>query len=170
MSNSNLVLQDKEGDTSYRAPRYVETIPSIPKIEFIFSVACSMNDFEILGRAGDGSFSTVIKAKYKGDGKIYALKIIDKYFANKHKQIDRIVLERNVLDRLDHDGIVKLEFTFQDSDNLCIPILFKSPSDTFPDFVLEYLPGGELRRQILEVKHPTSHGKERGWLRGRNWI
>ena len=78
-----------------------------------------MDDFEILGRAGDGTFSTVIRGRYKADGQIYAVKIVDKYFVNKHKQTHRIVLERHILDRLNDAGIVKLHFTFQDTQNLC---------------------------------------------------
>jgi len=115
-------LSDKEGNASYRAPR----------------VACTLEDFEILGRAGDGTFSTVIKARYKKDGRVYAVKIVDKYFVNKHKQTHRVVLERNVLDRIHDEGIVRLYFTFQDIHNLY--------------FVMEYLTGGELFEQIRQRK------------------
>lgn len=82
-------------------------------------VDCSIGDFKILGRAGDGTFSTVIRARYKQDGCVYAVKVVDKYFVNKHKQTHRVILERNILDRLDDEGIVRLHFTFQDNHNLC---------------------------------------------------
>jgi len=73
-----------------------------------------------LGRAGDGTFSLAIKGKYEENGEeIYALKIVDKFFVNKHRQTNRMILERKILDRLDDAGIVKLHFTFQDANNLC---------------------------------------------------
>jgi len=122
MTDADNGLADKEGNASYRAPR----------------VECSLEDFEILGRAGDGTFSTVIKARYKHDGRVYAVKVVDKYFVNKHKQTHRIVLERNILDRLNDEGIVRLHFTFQDENNLY--------------FVMEYLSGGELFEQIRQRK------------------
>jgi len=61
----------------------------------------------------------VIKGKYKKNGEVYALKIVDKFFVNKHRQTNRMILERKILDRLDDAGIVKLHFTFQDTNNLC---------------------------------------------------
>lgn len=37
----------------------------------------------------------------------------------RNKMVEYIKNERTILDRLENDGMVKLEFTFQDADSLC---------------------------------------------------
>jgi len=60
-----------------------------------------------------------VRAKKKDTGTIYALKIMDKKFITKENKTAYVKLERIVLDQLDHPGIVRLYFTFQDSFSLC---------------------------------------------------
>lgn len=79
----------------------------------------SLADFEILGRAGDGSFSTVVLARHKESGVEYAIKIINKHVVMRNKIVEYIKNERNILDKLTHEGVVQLKFTFQDEDSLC---------------------------------------------------
>lgn len=61
----------------------------------------------------------VVRAKKKDSGIVYALKIMDKKFITKENKTAYVKLERIVLDQLDHPGIVRLFFTFQDSFSLC---------------------------------------------------
>eukprot|EP00775_Hariotina_reticulata_P004840 gene4840-5087_t len=96
----------------------------------------SVSDFEIMQRLGDGSFSTVVLGKYKGDGCTYAVKIVNKSLVLRNKMADYIRNERNTLDRLHHPGIAALQFTFQDPDSLYLG--------------LEYCPHGELYQQLQE--------------------
>ena len=42
-----------------------------------------LEDLELIGDLGEGAFGNVIKVKEKRTNKIYALKIIDKYFVSK---------------------------------------------------------------------------------------
>jgi hypothetical protein len=49
----------------------------------------------------------------------YAIKIINKHVIMRNKIVDYIKNERNILDKLNDEGIVKLKFTFQDEDSLC---------------------------------------------------
>jgi serine/threonine protein kinase len=44
-----------------------------------------VSDFDILERLGDGSFSTVVLARYKGDGQCYAVKIVNKTLVLRNK-------------------------------------------------------------------------------------
>lgn len=37
----------------------------------------------------------------------------------RNKMVEYVKNERIILDRLDYEGIIKLSFTFQDSDSLC---------------------------------------------------
>jgi serine/threonine protein kinase len=45
----------------------------------------SIGDFDILRRVGEGSFSTVLLARYNGDGRLYALKMINKSLVLRNK-------------------------------------------------------------------------------------
>ncbi|ONI23718.1 hypothetical protein PRUPE_2G204000 [Prunus persica] len=76
----------------------------------------------------------VVRAKKKDTGTVYALKIMDKKFITKENKTAYVKLERIVLDQLDHPGIVRLFFTFQDSFSLYM--------------ALESCEGGELFDQI----------------------
>lgn len=60
-----------------------------------------------------------MRAKKKDTGMVYALKIMDKKFITKENKTAYVKLERIVLDQLDHPGIVRLFFTFQDTFSLC---------------------------------------------------
>lgn len=76
-------------------------------------------DFNIVGRIGDGSFSTVILGQHRESGEKYAIKCVNKHLIMRNKMVEYIKNERTILDQLEHDGIVKLLFTFQDADSLC---------------------------------------------------
>lgn len=98
----------------------------------------TINDFELGKIYGVGSYSKVVRAKKKDSGNIYALKIMDKKFITKENKISYVKLERIVLDQLDHPGIVRLFFTFQDAYSLYM--------------ALESCEGGELFDQITRKK------------------
>ena len=48
----------------------------------------------------------------------YALKVVDKQLVLRHKVVERVRAERDILDRCAYAGIVRLKFTFQDTANL----------------------------------------------------
>mmetsp|Transcript_27778 Transcript_27778/g.82338 ORF Transcript_27778/g.82338 Transcript_27778/m.82338 type:complete len:382 (-) Transcript_27778:322-1467(-) len=112
------VLKDRENASQYRAPR--------AKLE--------LTDFDIIGHAGDGSFSTVIHAVHRFSQRHYAIKVVNKHLVLRNKMVEYIKNERIILDKLDNEGVIKLDFTFQDADSLF--------------FGLEYCPGGDLYEQI----------------------
>ncbi|XP_040991468.1 3-phosphoinositide-dependent protein kinase 1-like isoform X2 [Juglans microcarpa x Juglans regia] len=94
----------------------------------------TIQDFELGKIYGVGSYSKVVRAKKKDTGTVYALKIMDKKFITKENKTSYVKLERIVLDQLDHPGIVRLFFTFQDTFSLYM--------------ALESCEGGELFDQI----------------------
>ncbi|KAL8551687.1 hypothetical protein ACS0TY_000671 [Phlomoides rotata] len=94
----------------------------------------SIQDFELEKIYGVGSYSKVVRAKKKDTGNVYAMKIMDKKFITKENKTAYVKLERIVLDQLDHPGVVRLFFTFQDSFSLYM--------------ALESCDGGELFDQI----------------------
>ncbi|XP_044461827.1 3-phosphoinositide-dependent protein kinase 2 [Mangifera indica] len=95
---------------------------------------CTIQDFELGKIYGVGSYSKVVRAKKKDSGTVYALKIMDKKFITKENKTAYVKLERIVLDQLDHPGVVRLFFTFQDTFSLYM--------------ALESCEGGELFDQI----------------------
>ncbi|PIN19349.1 3-phosphoinositide-dependent protein kinase (PDK1) [Handroanthus impetiginosus] len=94
----------------------------------------SIQDFELGKIYGVGSYSKVVRAKKKDTGIVYAMKIMDKKFITKENKTAYVKLERIVLDQLDHPGVVRLFFTFQDTFSLYMG--------------LESCDGGELFDQI----------------------
>lgn len=48
------------------------------------------------------------------------VKILEKRHIIKEKKVQYVSREKEVLARIDHPFFVKLYFTFQDKDNLCI--------------------------------------------------
>lgn len=95
----------------------------------------SLADFELLRRVGDGSYSHVVLAQHRTTGQEYALKVVDKQYILRHKVVEYIKSERQILDALKgQEGIAQLHFTFQDAYSLYLG--------------LEYCPNGELYDQI----------------------
>jgi hypothetical protein len=88
---------DREEREQYNAPR----------------VDLSLNDFNILGHVGDGSFSSVILCSHKQTNTRYAIKVISKHLVIRNKMVEYIKNERHILDQLHHVGVAKLFFTFQ---------------------------------------------------------
>jgi serine/threonine protein kinase len=68
----------------------------------------------------------------------YALKVINKARIVREKKVEYIKNERNLIDRLEHPGIVQLFFTFQDDTQLYMG--------------LERCQHGELFTQIQRVR------------------
>jgi len=77
---------------------------------------CKGEDGRFLSRAqvlGKGSYGKVMLVRYKGDGKLYAMKTLRKSTLLRRNQVDHTKTERAVLQAVDHPYIVKLRFAFQ---------------------------------------------------------
>ncbi|CAI5530520.1 unnamed protein product [Closterium sp. Naga37s-1] len=121
-------------------------------------LALSARDFTYGRLLGLGSYSKVVLARRKSSKAAYnedegcppgcecALKIMDKRHIVKEKKVAYIKMERLILDRLRHPGIVRLLFTFQDEHSLYMG--------------LECCHGGELFDQIrLKGKLPEDEAR-----------
>ncbi len=110
-------------------------------------------DFTILDELGNGNFSKIYIAKYKAKNsknekeegnsvdRKYAIKVIEKLTVEKMKRRhpninNEIMMEKRVLNKLNHPNIVELYATFQDDMTLY--------------FQMEYLTGGEVWHMLLE--------------------
>ncbi|CAN1238741.1 3-phosphoinositide-dependent protein kinase 2 [Linum grandiflorum] len=129
--DSKLRMQGGGGNNG-NPPKYKSFAFRAPQENF------SIQDFELGKIYGVGSYSKVVRAKKKDSGIVYALKIMDKKFITKENKTAYVKLERIVLDQLDHPGVVRLYFTFQDTFSLYM--------------ALESCEGGELFDQITRKR------------------
>ena len=80
---------------------------------------------------GKGSFGKVLLAKHKHEGKIYAVKVLQKAHIMRRNEVKHIMSERSVLlKNVKHPFLVGLHYSFQSPDKLY--------------FVLDYVNGGEV--------------------------
>jgi 3-phosphoinositide dependent protein kinase-1 len=97
-----------------------------------------VRDFVFSRTLGEGSYSTVVLATDRQTLKEYAVKILDKKHIIKEKKIKYVNIERDTLNRLiEHPGIVRLYYTFQDSSSLY--------------YVLDIASGGELLAVLKKI-------------------
>eukprot|EP01091_Cochliopodium_minus_P015909 TRINITY_DN578_c0_g1_i1.p1 TRINITY_DN578_c0_g1~~TRINITY_DN578_c0_g1_i1.p1 ORF type:complete len:468 (-),score=183.20 TRINITY_DN578_c0_g1_i1:143-1546(-) len=89
-----------------------------------------IEDFELLTVIGEGSFGKVLRVRKNNDGKIYAMKVLDKNMIIQRNELEHTRSEKSILQQLDCPFLVKLHFTFQTSSKLY--------------FILDYVNGGEL--------------------------
>jgi serine/threonine protein kinase len=89
-----------------------------------------LDDFEYLRTLGVGSFGRVKFAKYKQDGKMYAVKFMKKHEIIKLKQVDHINNEKNLMAQIDYPFIVNMMGYAKD--------------ERFVYIVMECIGGGEL--------------------------
>jgi serum/glucocorticoid-regulated kinase 2 len=90
----------------------------------------SAEDFELLCVIGRGSFGKVMQVRKKDDGKIYAMKVMKKAAIIAKNQVTHTKDEKNILQKISHPFIVKLNYAFQTKDKLYM--------------ILDYVNGGEL--------------------------
>lgn len=73
----------------------------------------------------------VLLAKHKAEGRLYAVKVLNKALIIRKRETDHIMCERNVLlKNVRHPFLIGLHYSFQTPDKLY--------------FVLDYVNGGEV--------------------------
>ncbi|MHB9055389.1 MAG: serine/threonine protein kinase [Paludibacteraceae bacterium] len=101
--------------------------------------------FEPLDEIGSGGFSRVLKVRYKPDGNIYALKIMNFDISDKSREAELNDFYREVefLKKLRHDSIVRI------IDDFLI--------DYKPAILMEYVEGKSLAQIIREEKYLSAN-------------
>ncbi|KAL8513899.1 hypothetical protein ACS0TY_013136 [Phlomoides rotata] len=94
-----------------------------------------IDDFEQLTIIGKGAFGEVRLCRAKSTGEIYAMKKLKKSEMLSRGQVEHVRSERNLLVEVDSRCIVKLFYSFQDSDSLYL--------------IMEYLPGGDIMTLLM---------------------
>ncbi|KAG2187899.1 hypothetical protein INT44_000649, partial [Umbelopsis vinacea] len=121
----------------------------------------TINDFELMGTLGEGSYSTVLAAKDKKTGQSYAIKVLDKFHIIREKKQKYVNIEKLALIRMNHPGIVSLYWTLQDRNSLCRILgdfleyreamkLIRTNSMS-SDYVITLAPHGELLTYIKKL-------------------
>ncbi|XP_059633736.1 uncharacterized protein LOC132276361 [Cornus florida] len=94
-----------------------------------------IDDFEPLTVIGKGAFGEVRLCRAKSTGEIYAMKKLRKSEMLSRGQVEHVRSERNLLVEVASRCIVKLFYSFQDSDFLYL--------------IMEYLPGGDIMTLLM---------------------
>ncbi|KAG8390015.1 hypothetical protein BUALT_Bualt01G0039300 [Buddleja alternifolia] len=94
-----------------------------------------IDDFEQLTVIGKGAFGEVRLCRAKNTGEIFAMKKLKKSEMLSRGQVEHVRSERNLLAEVDSRCIVKLFYSFQDSDFLYL--------------IMEYLPGGDIMTLLM---------------------
>ncbi|XP_062158314.1 uncharacterized protein LOC133865837 [Alnus glutinosa] len=94
-----------------------------------------IDDFEQLAIIGKGAFGEVRLCRAKDTGDIFAMKKLKKSEMLSRGQVEHVRSERNLLAEVDSRCIVKLFYSFQDSDFLYL--------------IMEYLPGGDIMTLLM---------------------
>ncbi|KAJ6335202.1 hypothetical protein OIU78_011939 [Salix suchowensis] len=94
-----------------------------------------IDDFEQLTVIGKGAFGEVRLCRAKDTGEIFAVKKLKKSEMLSRGQVENVRSERNLLAEVDSRCIVKLFYSFQDSEFLYL--------------IMEYLPGGDIMTLLM---------------------
>lgn len=72
--------------------------------------------FKLIKQIKRDSFGLIIISHYLKDNKLYLLKSLNKDFLLEHNLIEKILLEKNILQKMEYPFINKMEFCFQKED------------------------------------------------------
>lgn len=97
-----------------------------------FQPNSSINDFNIVRTLGTGSFGRVVLCKHKSKGdKMYAMKMMEKKHVVKTKQEKHTISEIRIMDALDFQFMIKMEFFFKDNVYLFLVMPFVNGGEMF---------------------------------------
>eukprot|EP01111_Echinosteliopsis_oligospora_P001789 TRINITY_DN1261_c0_g1_i1.p1 TRINITY_DN1261_c0_g1~~TRINITY_DN1261_c0_g1_i1.p1 ORF type:complete len:449 (-),score=98.71 TRINITY_DN1261_c0_g1_i1:135-1481(-) len=89
-----------------------------------------VKDFDLLKVVGKGSFGKVMQVRKKDNGKIYAMKVLNKKAILERNELEHTRAEKNILQKLINPFLVNLIYAFQTPDKLY--------------FIMDFINGGEL--------------------------
>ena len=98
----------------------------------------TLNDFKLLKVLGRGTFGKVVLVQYKLTKKYYAMKIMKKDVILESGQVTNTLLEKNILQNLNYQFLVGMDFCFQTQERIY--------------FVMNFIRGGELFKHLTNCK------------------
>lgn len=143
----NEVDMDTERSPQAKAVSTASIPPSIKS-----KVVINLASFEILKFLGRGSFGRVYKVRLKNNGKIYAMKVLNKELLMMKRQIKYAQSEANILKNSNHPFLLKMYFSFQTPTNLYMVIDYCSGGDLSILITQQnYLPEDQARFFVCEL-------------------
>ena len=124
----------KAGGTSADEKKRSNTIFSRDKN---IEVVC-LEDFKVMKVLGRGSFGKVCLVQYKPTKEYYAMKSLKKDVLLDQDQVESTILEKKILQSLDHPFLVGMIFCFQTEERIY--------------FVMPFIRGGELFKHLRQQK------------------
>jgi len=97
-----------------------------------------LEDFKVIKVIGRGSYGKVCLVEFKHTKELYAMKSLKKDILIDQDQIESTLLEKKILESIDHPLLVGLIFCFQTEDRLY--------------FVMPFLRGGELFQHLRKFR------------------
>eukprot|EP00475_Leptophrys_vorax_P001013 TRINITY_DN10531_c0_g1_i1.p1 TRINITY_DN10531_c0_g1~~TRINITY_DN10531_c0_g1_i1.p1 ORF type:complete len:630 (+),score=147.33 TRINITY_DN10531_c0_g1_i1:32-1891(+) len=94
-------------------------------------VKVTMDDFDLVKVIGRGAFGKVLLVRKRDTKIIYAMKILKKSGLKTAKQMQLLMNERNILEKIQHPFIMGLRFAFQTSTKLYFVTDFYKGGDLF---------------------------------------
>lgn len=98
----------------------------------------NLDSFHILKVLGRGGFGKVYLVEHNDTKELYAMKSIKKDILIEENQIENTLLEKKILQNIDHPFLCSLEFCFQTIDRIY--------------FIMPFIKGGELFTHLSRVK------------------
>ena len=96
-----------------------------------------LEDFEVIKVLGRGTFGKVCLVKYLPTKEIFAMKTMKKDVLLDNELVQSTILEKKILETIDHPFLVKLIFCFQTEERVY--------------FVMPFIKGGELFKHLRQV-------------------
>lgn len=97
-----------------------------------------LEDFHVIKVIGRGSYGKVCLVEFKPNKELYAMKSLKKDILIDQEQIESTLLEKKILESIDHPFLVGLIFCFQTEDRVY--------------FVMPFLRGGELFQHLRKFR------------------
>ena len=101
--NCAVLGQDERLEVVVAGKLHVEPVPGL----------ISADHFRLLKVIGKGGYSTVVQARKKDTGHLYALKIMNKRQIMKEDKINQVLTELAILTRVHHPFVISLQYAFQ---------------------------------------------------------
>jgi hypothetical protein len=95
-------------------------------------------DFKFIKVIGRGTFGKVILVEYLPNGELYAMKCLKKHVLIEQEQIENTLIEKRILESMEHPFLINLNFFFQTSERIY--------------FVMPFMQGGELFHHLKRFK------------------
>jgi serum/glucocorticoid-regulated kinase 2 len=98
-----------------------------------------IDDFKLIKVIGRGSYGKVCLVQFKQTEELYAMKSLKKDVLLDEDQVESTLLEKNILQNLNHPFLVGMSFCFQTEERVY--------------FVLPFIRGGELFQHLRQYKY-----------------